>query len=168
MRWHADWAENARCSYIPPQLSVHDGQIATNELARFIHSRAFSCREWLHRPFLYYVIHQPPDDPDLPLALPLAQKSLDLCIEGQKLASSYHRHHGTWYMVRTMLTRALIILAAARSGRLVLPTGWREAVEAAKRILKWWEGEAPDLRWAAEVLESVVADTYAWLGTSGI
>jgi hypothetical protein len=137
--------------------------MATNELAAYIHTRAFSFREWIHRPFLYYVIHQPADDPYLPVALPLAQTGLDLCFEGQKLPYSYHRHHGTWPIGRAMLTRALMILAAARSGRLVLPGNWMEAVDVTTKTLRWWEGEAPDFRPAADILEGLAERTYAHL-----
>lgn len=135
--------------------------MAPNELAAYIHTRASSFREWIHRPFLYYVIHQPADDPYLPLALPLAQRSLALCIEGQKLPYPYHRHHGTWLIGRAMLTRALMILAAARSGRLELPGDWTEAVEVAAKTLRWWEGEAPDFGSAADVLEGLAVGPFA-------
>ena len=129
--------------------------MATDELTKYIHSRTLSFREWIHRPFLYYVVHQPADDPYLPLALPLAQKSLELCMEGQRISYPYHRHHGTWFIGRVMLTRALMILAAARSGRLEAPGDWPEAVEVTVKTLRWWEGEAPDFKLAAEVLESL-------------
>lgn len=65
-----------------------------------------------------------------------------------------------------MLGRALIILAAARSGRLELPEGWRETVEAAGRMLRRWEGDAPDFGLAVEVLERVAMETYALLGAT--
>ncbi|OIW31477.1 hypothetical protein CONLIGDRAFT_659864 [Coniochaeta ligniaria NRRL 30616] len=151
---------NIWCSHIPPQLSIYQNEMAPNEMATYIHTRANSFREWIHRPFLYYVIHQPADDPYLPVALPLAQRCLDLCVEGQKLPYAYHRHHGTWLIGRAMTTRAMMILAAARSGRLQLPGDWMEAVEVAVKTLRWWEGEAPDFRLVAEVLESVAAGTY--------
>ncbi|KEZ45571.1 hypothetical protein SAPIO_CDS1908 [Scedosporium apiospermum] len=86
---------NIWCSHIPPPISSNVIEHPPNEFAHFIRNRALACREWIHRPFLYYAIHQPPDDPYIPHILPLVEKCLEVCIQGQFEAYAFRRHHGT-------------------------------------------------------------------------
>lgn len=105
---------------------------------------------------MYYVIHQPPEDPWSPRVLPLAEKGLEIAVELLLDANPHHRHHGTWFMARAAMTRALLVLAAVKSGRFRLPDRWKHAVDSATWALQRWYGEAPDLRKAASVLEELM------------
>lgn len=146
-----------RCLHIPSQIHWQNREPSNNELVHFIQNRATSCREWIHRPFLYYVVHQPADDPWIPRVMPLAEKCLELSLELLLDANPHHRHHGTWFMARAAMTRALLLLAAVKSGRFSrLPERWKQGVDAATWALQRWYGEAPDLRKAASVLEDLV------------
>ncbi|TDZ37523.1 hypothetical protein CTRI78_v011109 [Colletotrichum trifolii] len=147
---------NVWCLHIPSQINWQNRERSGNELVHYIQNRAESCREWIHRPFVYYVVHQPPDDPWIPRVKPLAQKCLDLSVELLLEANPHHRHHGTWFMARAAMARALLVLAAVKSGRFRLPDRWRQAVDSATWALQRWYGEAPDLRRAASVLEDLV------------
>ncbi|KAJ9150390.1 Glucan-beta-glucosidase [Pleurostoma richardsiae] len=78
-----------------------------------------------------------------------------------------HRHHGTWYMIRSCTRSALILVASAiclspcRRGAegegspeiLVWPEGWRDSVTRVLRLLAYWEPEVPDLWRARRELE---------------
>lgn len=97
------------------------------------------------------------------LALPLARECLDMCVRGQFAAYAFRRHHGTWFVARTTATRALLLLAAAKSGRVPVPEGWRGAVGLALETLRCWGGEAPDLARLRDVLERIAEDTQASL-----
>jgi hypothetical protein len=44
-------------SHLPDSVNVQNPQAANNELAQLIWGRGMAYREWLHRPFIYYVIH---------------------------------------------------------------------------------------------------------------
>ncbi|KZL84807.1 vegetative cell wall protein gp1 [Colletotrichum incanum] len=148
---------NVWCLHIPSQINWQNRELSNNELVHFIQNRATSCREWIHRPFIYYVVHQPPDDPWIPRVMPLAEKCLELSVELLLDANPHHRHHGTWFMARAAMTRALLVLAAVKSGRFHrLPERWKQAVDTATWALQRWYGEAPDLRRAASVLEDLV------------
>lgn len=70
----------------------------------------------------------------------------------------HNRHHGTWYIARSCMAKALILLAAAKSGRMPLPSGWKEALEIARWTVNRWSGEASDLEWAQRTLESIVGE----------
>ncbi|KAF4919665.1 1-aminocyclopropane-1-carboxylate oxidase [Colletotrichum viniferum] len=147
---------NVWCCHIPSQINWQNREHSSNELVHYIQNRAESCREWIHRPFVYYVIHQPPDDPWFPRVLPLAEKGLEIAVELLLDANPHHRHHGTWFMARAAMTRALLVLAAVKSGRFRLPDRWKHAVDSATWALQRWYGEAPDLRKAASVLEELM------------
>ncbi|KAF5501129.1 Echinocandin B biosynthetic cluster transcription factor ecdB [Colletotrichum siamense] len=147
---------NVWCCHIPSQINWQNREHSSNELVHYIQNRAESCREWIHRPFVYYVIHQPPDDPWIPRVLPLAEKGLEIAVELLLDANPHHRHHGTWFMARAAMTRALLVLAAVKSGRFRLPDRWKHAVDSATWALQRWYGEAPDLRKAASVLEELM------------
>lgn len=145
-----------RSAHIPPQINFdHDGGF-NNELAQHVRVRAMACQEWIHRPFLYYAIHQPSDDPGLPQAVPLAEKCLDLCVQIQFIVEPFHRHHGTWFVARTSITRALLLLAGARSERLRMPERWKDAVRHAVQAVEYWAQEAPDLGRSLGVLRDLM------------
>ncbi|KAL0932441.1 fungal specific transcription factor domain-containing protein [Colletotrichum truncatum] len=147
---------NVWCCHIPSQINWQNHELSNNELVHYIQNRAISCREWIHRPFVYYVIHQPSDDPWISRAMPLAEKCLEISVELLLDANPHHRHHGTWFMARAAMTRALLLLAAVKSGKFRLPDRWKQAVDSATWALQRWYGEAPDLRRAASVLEDLV------------
>ncbi|KAG5766325.1 hypothetical protein H9Q72_005628 [Fusarium xylarioides] len=145
-------------SHIPPQIDPKNAVHANNELAQFLKNRELSCREWIHRPFLFYILHQPPEDEHYSRAIPLAQRCLESCVEHLFRTYGHNRHHGTWYIARSCVTKALILLAAAKSGRISLPSGWKEALEIARWTVNRWSGEAPDLQWAQRMLEDILGE----------
>ncbi|KAL3478319.1 hypothetical protein BJX99DRAFT_107854 [Aspergillus californicus] len=145
-------------SHIPPQISIDQSEGPNNELAHYVRQRAIVYREWIHRPFLYYVIHQPIDDPFIAQATPLARKCLRLCVDTQLLIQPFHRHHGSWYVARNSMTRALLLLAAARSKKIEMPEGWEKALDHALQTLQYWAKEAPDLERAATLLQEMMGN----------
>ncbi|KAF5687273.1 oleate-activated transcription factor 1 [Fusarium circinatum] len=87
-------------SHIPPQIDPKNAVHANNELAQFLKNREISCREWIHRPFLFYVLHKSPEDEHYGRAIPLAQRCLELCVEHLFRTYGHNRHHGTWYIAQ--------------------------------------------------------------------
>ncbi|KAF5592118.1 heterokaryon incompatibility protein [Fusarium pseudocircinatum] len=83
-------------SHIPPQIDPKNAVHANNELAQFLKNRELSCREWIHRPFLFYILHKSPEDEHYGRAIPLAQRCLELCAEHLFRTYGHNRHHGTW------------------------------------------------------------------------
>lgn len=142
-------------SHVPPPINT---DVSDHELALIVRIRGIQCREWIYRPFLYYAIHQPHDDPHMEDVIPLAQECLRHCID-LVLTTPAHRQHGTWFVCRSAVTRILMFLAAARSGRFELPDGWIEALNRARRQLRHWKSEAPDLEAASQLVERLVAET---------
>ncbi|KAJ5747659.1 uncharacterized protein N7511_009355 [Penicillium nucicola] len=77
------------------------------------------------------------------------RKGLKVCVDRiqQNRTGFYHRHHGTWLMLRSCTRSALVLLAAERSADLVhlLPLGWEEAILEVTRMLKFWKDESSDV-----------------------
>ncbi|KAI1451721.1 vegetative cell wall protein gp1 [Annulohypoxylon moriforme] len=149
----------AWCSHIPPPINMDHSEMSNNELAYYVRNRLLSSREWIRRPMVYYLVHQPPDDPYAARVRPLADMGLSLCVDLLLQVDYHHRHHGSWFVARTATTRSLILLAAARSGNFSMPPRWKEAVNVARHILQHWSSEAPDLQRAAIILDSIASDT---------
>ncbi|KAH7381168.1 vegetative cell wall protein gp1 [Phaeosphaeria sp. MPI-PUGE-AT-0046c] len=143
------------CSCVPPPI---DERVSDHELAHFVQSRSIMCREWIHRPFLYYVIHQPREGPHMEQALPLAEKCIQHCVD-LIFRIPKHRQHGLWFVCRATITRALLVVAAIRSQRFSLSDRWTEALEIAKHFLHRYKHEAPDLEQAFVTFNALVSCT---------
>ncbi|OGM50897.1 periplasmic beta-glucosidase precursor [Aspergillus bombycis] len=73
-------------------------------------------------------------------------------------AGFYHRHHGTWLMIRTSTRSACILLAVARSSLDdLLPVGWKEAVEATVKMLDFWQADVEGVAALARFLRSLLS-----------
>lgn len=51
-----------------------------------------------------------------------------------------HKHHGTWFMIRSC-ARSSLVLAIAASYGAHMPSGWREAVHMTLEMLGYWSAE---------------------------
>ena len=71
-----------------------------------------------------------------------------------------HRHHGTWYENRGMFLKSLLVIAAAKSGKVHLPSLWQQGVDLCIAGFKFWEHESPDLQESRIVLASLLDKLY--------
>ncbi|KAJ5889302.1 hypothetical protein N7504_010112 [Penicillium tannophilum] len=123
---------------------------------RFILSGHFlDCQETMYWQFLVEAIHgRVHGTSDLFL-----RKGLKVCVDRiqQNHKGFYHRHHGTWLMLRSCTRSALVLLAAERSVYLVhlLPLGWEEAVIGVTKMLKFWKDESRDVFEMLEILQAL-------------
>jgi len=87
----------------------------TEELAYMIRGRVLEIRSLIFRPFLYYAIHRPFNDPYRALVQPFVNDALEIAraiIENKK---ARHRHHGTWYLTHSKLSlRPRLIIVGSR------------------------------------------------------
>lgn len=105
----------------------------------------------------------------------LAEKSLQIHVERMHVnrPGFKHRHHGTWFMIRSCTASALVLMKAAsyihqcplpndHVSRLVLPLGWKEAVVDAIDLNQYWEAEVPDAANRLPLLQQ------AWQAVEGL
>ncbi|KAL6412655.1 hypothetical protein AUP68_03860 [Ilyonectria robusta] len=143
--------------------------IPSNELAYMVRGRTLEIQSWLYRPFLYYAIHHPSSDHFRPAMEPFVQKALVYGSAHIRGLGVRHRHHGTWYALRTGMAEALSLLAAVKSGVVDMGDGtgeyggmgeggWRETVKQMIEILGYWEAESVDVGRSKVVLEELLQD----------
>jgi hypothetical protein len=89
-----------------------------------------------------------------------SRKGLLVCIDRiQKNESGfYHRHHGTWLMLRSCTRSALVLLAAARTPHLHsrLPIEWGMAIYKVIGMLNYWREESRDVLDRLDILEALM------------
>ncbi|POR39120.1 Uncharacterized protein TPAR_00673 [Tolypocladium paradoxum] len=69
----------------------------------------------------------------------------------------YHRHHGSFFMIRSCTRSALVLVAAARTGCAAMPPAWDEAVAKVAGMLAYWEDEDRSLSGWKATLERELA-----------
>jgi hypothetical protein len=121
-----------------------------------VRGRTIDIKSWLYSPFLYYAIHNPPDDRYQKLIQPFVQKALEFLTSMIWSLKVRHRHHGTWYGVRNGTTAALSLIAAVKCGHIDVPDEWKDIVKAQIEALRYWEGETPDFGKARVVLQEMI------------
>ncbi|KAL5002212.1 hypothetical protein BDV10DRAFT_191786 [Aspergillus recurvatus] len=143
------WAEN-----FPPFIRFNREKTA-DELSYFLHARYLDLRERIWRPFLYLAAHSSPQDPNLPLYTQHARQCLDIIFKRILNCSIKHRHHGSWFAGRNLFTKGLLVLVAVRSPNIAVPSNWVTIMDICIAGIRYWEGEAPDLRAARHVLQHI-------------
>lgn len=120
-----------------------------------IRGRVFECKGWLYRPFLFYAIHHPAESPNWVVAQPFVDKAIATCLEGIILAPSPHRHHGTFFALRTSTANALCIIATARCPNLQghLDHSWSNQINVWARRMRYWQDECPGVREAIRIVD---------------
>jgi hypothetical protein len=68
----------------------------------------------------------------------------------------YHRHHGTWFQLRSSARSALILFALARAPETLelLPVEWMDHIETALAMFRYWSTHYRDILPVLRLLES--------------
>lgn len=134
----ADW----RVSLAPPvALAEHDASVVEDDVLRFVlRGRVTYLKELISWPFLREFLLE---NNETPRIRQWAMKGLEFHLERLEVnrPGFYHRHHGTWLMMRSSARSATILLAfnLIPSAAEILPRGWRNAVEATLEMLYYWQ-----------------------------
>ena len=127
----------------------------TSPLRYIIQARSMEVKSILYRPFLYCRIHHPATSGQHHQIEEFAQKALKICVQWIKFVPDLQWwHHGVWFMQRIVLTSALCLCAAKRSGLEV--EEWEELAEEAMVNLGAWTNRAKDLERGRQVLENLI------------
>jgi hypothetical protein len=133
---------------------------ASHAALRFIlNGHVLDCYEMIYWPFVVDAIHEKLiSDPELEA---FARKGLHLCVERIEKNESgfYHRHHGTWLMLRSCTRSALVLCGAAlKDLKSLLPSDWKTVVEKVVHLLRYWRDEAKDVADRLEILQGLLRD----------
>ncbi|KAE8378537.1 hypothetical protein BDV26DRAFT_281062 [Aspergillus bertholletiae] len=133
---------------VPSTVGISDppSQIPDTDVLRFIlQGRSTYVNELITWPYIASAVNcMPLED----TAQVWVGKGLQAHLERLEVNRTgyYHRHHGTWLMIRTSARSACILLAVQRSSlRDLLPAAWKQAVEATVKMLEFWQAEVEGL-----------------------
>ncbi|KAL3485754.1 hypothetical protein BJX62DRAFT_247308 [Aspergillus germanicus] len=142
---------------LPPVVSISGSVCSddgTDALRFILKGRKTYVNELITWPVIVHAIAQH-SDLSLSLSLTPAQRSwlskgVAAHLERLQINAPgfYHRHHGTWLMIRSSARSAYILSAVARSSAAVgnlLPSGWMAAVRETIDMLQFWSGEVVGL-----------------------
>jgi hypothetical protein len=85
-------------------------------------------------------------------------KAIALCFQGLTQSPSPHRHHGTFFELRTTVVFALSIIAVSRCDTLSpkLEHDWMVRIQVATRRLGYWQDECAGVKEAAGMLDTLL------------
>lgn len=138
---------------------VTDGGDRNSALSFILNGHLIDCYEMIYWPFVVGAIHGSlsPDENSKDFAL----KGFRVCISRieKNEGGFYHRHHGTWLMLRSCTRSALVLTGAARLGlTTLLPAEWKAAVEKVMQMLQYWKDETKHVADSLEVLEGLMKE----------
>ncbi|KAI2843866.1 transcriptional regulator family: Fungal Specific TF [Aspergillus niger] len=128
------------------------------ELTYNLQARVLQLRSWLYRPFVYYAIHhnsgQSNEDEE---AKRFMRKAIECSFHLISSKATQHRHQGTWFVARGVLSSALLIIAAIKADKGLVDylADWPDLLDQAIRSLSHWASEARDLAYAVVVLANL-------------
>jgi hypothetical protein len=157
------WLISARCSRLsslPLALRLDTNESESNDHAalRFIlNGHLLDCYEMMYWPFVVDAVH---GKLDRAAVESFARKGLVVCVERIRKNESgfYHRHHGTWLMLRSCTRSALVLLAVARCPGLstLLPMDWELSVYKVTSMLNHWKDESRDVLDRLHIIEKLM------------
>jgi hypothetical protein len=150
---------------------------ATGDILRFIlRGHMIDIREVVRFPAIHAVLASPSllstDNPSL-TCVRLARELLENAVERIKANREgwYHRHQGTWLMMRSCSRSALHLLGMALKCQQaaaimkvsqtdleieVLPLDWKEVVEQVIDLLGYWADESSDMKRLSNILKELM------------
>lgn len=151
---------------LPEPISFNHDEPAETELAFHLQARALEIKERIYRPFLYRSIHKPRESSEQLTLDPLVRLDVATCSKLIHHWDVRHRHHGTWLMARQSFTSALLLLAARKSGvGEAAVEQCEESMQCTLSTLRFWEGEAPDLKASRLILEDISRELQSPINT---
>lgn len=150
---------------LPDSVSIVEHDLPTGDdgdILRFIlRGRTTYFHELISWPFIYAVLN---GGEETPLIRQWAAKGFGFHLKRLHINQPgfYHRHHGTWLMIRSSARSACILLAAAQgsSTSQLLPPNWQEAVEATISMLQFWSNDSTGLSVTVDVLNRLLLNVY--------
>ncbi|KAF4963197.1 hypothetical protein FSARC_8775 [Fusarium sarcochroum] len=142
-------------SSLPPLVDIGSNKVPEeDDVVRFVlRGRVTYVHELISWPFLFAAMNDGLDHP-----VPDKQIVNALAFHHNRLianaAGYYHRHHGTWLMLRSSARSACILLGFARlyPNSVVMPPAWEEAIFNVLKMVEYWSAEVEEMRLISRVM----------------
>ncbi|OBT55189.1 hypothetical protein VE04_05849 [Pseudogymnoascus sp. 24MN13] len=150
---------------LPGSVSIAEYEIPMGDdgdILRFIlRGRTTYFHELISWPFIYAVVN---DGEETPHIRQWAARGFAFHLNRLSInrPGFYHRHHGTWLMIRSSARSACILLAGAQASPTsqLLPPNWQEAVEATISMLQFWCNDSAGLSVTVDLLNRLLLNVY--------
>lgn len=150
---------------LPGSVSIAEHELPTGDdgdILRFIlRGRTTYFHELISWPFIYAVVN---DGEETLHIRQWAARGFDFHLKRLSInrPGFYHRHHGTWLMIRSSARSACILLAGAQASSTsqLLPPNWQEAVEATISMLQFWCNDSAGLSATVDLLNRLLLNVY--------
>ena len=145
---------------LPPTLDVDQAEGANPCVLRFVlRGRITYHQELVSWPFLHAAIHSAGNLPPVVDELAIGALHAHCNRITANRPGYYHRHHGTWLMIKTSARSACILLAAALTPSMAayLPGTWNTDVCDTVDMLRYWNQRGAGLDSVAALLRNEVA-----------
>ncbi len=146
---------------LPPSMSFSRDprERMGNMMRALLRSHETDIREVVYFPALRALMLQPLREIG-PRTIYLAKEALQNDLDRILLTEEgfWHRHQGTWLMIRSCSRSSIHLLGAALQAKRepqlseLLPDGWEVAVGKVLRMIEYWKSESPDLGILLETL----------------
>jgi hypothetical protein len=164
----ANMTNSRRLQSLPPQLKLdrstpNYASNSQNATLKFIlNGHLLDCYEMMYWPFVVDAIHG--RLPSSTNARTFARKGLAVCVQRiqQNEPGFFHRHHGTWLMLRSCTRSAFVLIAAARCcpsptlSPSLLPDNWQQALYKVLTMLRFWKDESTEVLNRLIILERLM------------
>jgi hypothetical protein len=149
---------NFRSQLLPPEVDIHAAGHDEDILRFILKGHLINCYESMYWPFTVNAINFPANrNRSLDH---FVRKGFQVCVDRIWVNESgfYHRHHGTWGMMRSCTRSALVLVAAKKCNQLdaLLPPEWDQAVQRVIALLDFWRGECRDAESRRDILEEAM------------
>ncbi|KAK9427417.1 hypothetical protein V1505DRAFT_396112 [Lipomyces doorenjongii] len=140
-----------------------------DELIFHLQERFWEIYKLLYRPVLYCAIRSAVEV-NYPEHVSFIGTALTKLFHysSQTCGPPYYRHHGTWFVLRSIFSNSLIVLAGLKVGKLAYDNAVRENFMNALRELRYWQDEVPDLKEIVSLLEGLWTEVRMGLGAGGL
>ncbi|KAH7143470.1 hypothetical protein EDB81DRAFT_869328 [Dactylonectria macrodidyma] len=146
---------------LPPLVDIGNasaGMFNEDDVVRFVlRGRVTFVHELISWPFLFAAINDAPThvDGETWVANALAFHHNRLLVN---TPGFYHRHHGTWLMLRSSARSACILLGFAYlyPGSTMMPVAWKDSVSNTAKMLEHWSTEVQEMRPVLETMKRLL------------
>jgi len=158
---HLGQVEAWQDSLAPAVSFGREPRQSENDVLRFIlRGRTTYMKEMITWPFVWAVVN---GGTQSLLTREWAAKAAAFHLERININRSgfFHRHHGTWLMLRTSARSACILLAMAQLATTsdLLPPNWLEAVNDTISMLMFWREDVQEAEATAELLSTLLLNS---------
>ncbi|KAK1147069.1 Zcf27p [Aspergillus melleus] len=153
MQQVSEWQDS-----LASEVSIKNNHKDEDMLRLILKARALYISELISWPFVHVLLH----DRVQPMSEPVQKwtvKALEIHLQkiNNHRVQFYHRHHGTWLMIRSCARSVCVLIGASKVPFLspFLEKNWRGVVHDVIQMLRFWQEEVIELAGIVDRIEAI-------------